>query len=720
MDSVTNENFTVVICSVDRPKFLGETLNQFRFLTQFPFEVILILGPGNDDFQIQELPFDVKIQRIPDRNLSLARNIGLSLSKTKWVIFLDDDAFPSSKWIEDYVEGVNKNRKSYFFSGKVLDPHHITFQYNGQISNLLGSSEEENFFGDLSSLNSKLFLRTPLGANFAVEKDIAVSIGGFNTALTWFLDETEFAIRMNAFGHSLVELDNALVEHWKSPSEIRDSAGRYVSIYQQWRSEGYVAGRYALPVFGAGATERNLLSKATISIENIHQAKKFGTFDESTCTRLLGELETGLLTGYRAGSDSINELVDFEVGQPIAKEQICPSVLSGINTSKKILFIYRSYLDENEAGIAVWFKTLTDQLRKMDYFVEILCENPEKNSFMFEYKSEDNLQIVLTPGNSNLVSSISNLYPGFVQHFASSAYKYVKKFQAFNPHSYIVVPSFEGFSNVISETSRVITTLHTTSHTIENILPTETVKSQVRQDFSHLENFSIRNSAHLLANTQATSEYTANIYNIDKSRISMIYHGLDAHIASPELVSNFSEFLYIGRLEPRKGLDLLLDVWEILASKSNDIKLTVVGQPVGNFGRSQVKRMKNKLSGNVDFLGYVSKEEKISLISRSSGVLIPSRYESFGLVALEAARQRRLSIGNSAGGLREILEMGLGLSLNFTNPHEVAAELENLVSDRTRITKLSDVAFDTYNENFTSLKMAVDFEEKYLRGSQSD
>jgi glycogen(starch) synthase len=715
MANLTNQDFSVVICSVDRPKFLSETLNQFKFLTQFPYEVILVLGPGNEDFQLPCLPFDVKIIQISERNLSLARNIGLESSNTSWIVFLDDDAYPSSRWLADYVNGVESNVESYFFSGKVIDPKQLDFQYNGQITNSFGLSEEDSFSGSITNSNSCLFFRSPLGANFAVNKDVAISVGGFNNVLTWFLDETEFALRMNAAGYKLTELDQAIVEHWKSPSEIRDSSGRYISILQQWRSEGYVAGRYVLPILGAGVTERILLAKATTSIENILRSKRFRTLDKKTCLRLLEELELGLLSGYKAGSDSISKLISFEGGSETAKGQSIHSANPDKETAKKILLVYRSYLDDKEAGIAVWFKTLTEQLRKMNYFVEILCENPNKDSQLFEYIHSENLQLILTPGDADLVSAVSNIYPGFVQQFASSAYRYINKFQLFNPESFIVVPSFEGFGNLVLNSSRVITTLHTTSNTIENITASDVDRSQVRQDFSYLENFAIENSPNLLANTQVTSEYTQQFYGIDPDRIKMIYHGLDPLPEPVESVSIFSEFLYVGRLEPRKGLDLLLDIWEILASKSKDIRLNVAGLPVGSFGQRQIARIKSDFPNTVNYLGYVSSEKKLDLISRSSGVIIPSRYESFGLVALEAARQKRVSIGNSAGGLHEILNMGLGLSLNFNDSREVASEIEDLCSDRDRLVDLSQRAYATFNESFTSSRMAFDFENTYFR-----
>jgi glycosyltransferase involved in cell wall biosynthesis/GT2 family glycosyltransferase len=714
MDRYTEKDFTVVICSAGRPQFLLQTLKQFLFLEKLPTEVILVLGPGNEDLTFGEYSFNLKVKRILERNLSLARNIGLSLAKTHWVIYLDDDAYPSATWIQDYIKGANSNPERKFFSGKVLDPKNMSMQYKGQITNLLGVSEYQEFAGDLSRLSSDLFIRTPLGANFAVDRKVAISIGGFNTKLTWFLDETEFSFRMKLKGHGLLELEDAVVEHWRAPSEIRDSTGHYVSVFQQWHSEGYVAGRYALGVFGSNVTERNLMSKVSVSIANICQARRIKTFDDATTKRLLWEVENGVIGGYRQGVATASDPVEFDTRIELSESDIDFFAGKKLIQKKKVLFIYRNYLDKNEAGIAFWFRTLIEELRNMDYFIEVLCENPRQDSSNFEYSFHDNLQLILAPRKPRLVSSVSNFYPGFVQGFASSVYEYSKKFQCFNPNSYILIPSFEGFGNVIPNLSKVITSLHTTSQTIEDITSDLLEESETRRDFAKLENLAVRSSTLLLANTNATLNYTRDCHNLPIESIQMIYHGITPVLDLPGKISNALNFLYVGRLEPRKGLDLLLDAWEVAISDSDEIKLTVVGLPVGAYGASQIRRIKSGFRGKIDYLGYVDESQKQNLIARSSAVLIPSRYESFGLVALEAARLRRLSIGNRVGGLGEILDQGLGLSLDFSDAESTGKEISSLSRNINLVSSLGEGAFETFTRKFTAQEMAREFVLKFL------
>ncbi len=121
-------------------------------------------------------------------------------------------------------------------------------------------------------------------------------------------------------------------------------------------------------------------------------------------------------------------------------------------------------------------------------------------------------------------------------------------------------------------------------------------------------------------------------------REKLIHIGLDATkiIIKPNFIVDYpldndikSGYIFVGRLEESKGIEILINVWKELG---NEYKLTVVGT-----GELEVKLMSQKLSSNISFLGKKSHEETLRLISRSKYLIQPSLwYETFGLTIIEA------------------------------------------------------------------------------------
>ncbi len=112
--------------------------------------------------------------------------------------------------------------------------------------------------------------------------------------------------------------------------------------------------------------------------------------------------------------------------------------------------------------------------------------------------------------------------------------------------------------------------------------------------------------------------------------------------------------LYLGRLAYRKGTDLLFDAWHTLR---DDIDLHVAGANHGNY----------TIPEDVTYHGYVTEEEKRKLLGRTRAVLIPSRWEGYGIVALEAAATGTPVVANDAPGLREAVTNETGELVNFNN-----------------------------------------------------
>ncbi len=115
---------------------------------------------------------------------------------------------------------------------------------------------------------------------------------------------------------------------------------------------------------------------------------------------------------------------------------------------------------------------------------------------------------------------------------------------------------------------------------------------------------------------------------------------------------------YAGRLEWEKGVHTLLDALPRLRRRFPGTRLVLAGR--GTYEaelRDRARRL--RLSGAVTFAGFLTEPDLAALLSGADVVVVPSLYEPFGIVALEAAAARTPLVVAATGGLREVVEPGV-------------------------------------------------------------
>lgn len=106
----------------------------------------------------------------------------------------------------------------------------------------------------------------------------------------------------------------------------------------------------------------------------------------------------------------------------------------------------------------------------------------------------------------------------------------------------------------------------------------------------------------------------------------------------------YINLLYIGRLSPEKGIDLLVEAWKTIAK--NDIRLYVVGYgPLENI-------LKDNFANDIIYLGKI--ENAGTIMSNFDGLIIPSRFEGMPFVGLEAMISKTPVISTPAAGLVDL------------------------------------------------------------------
>lgn len=197
----------------------------------------------------------------------------------------------------------------------------------------------------------------------------------------------------------------------------------------------------------------------------------------------------------------------------------------------------------------------------------------------------------------------------------------------------------------------------------------------------------LRAAAGVFFVSQGLKQEAINLFDgLDNKRLTVSYNGVDvseqgSHIKSKSSKSE-RKVLYIGNLNRTKGSDRLPGIIEgIAAGYRGDVKFIIYGD--GELYNS-LKLDQTLIRNNVHFRGRVSRLEIEKGISRADLVIVPSRKEGFGLVALESFLLGTPCIAYNIDGLREVFKYNLNYLANDKNEF-ISLSVSVLNNDKERI-----------------------------------
>lgn len=207
----------------------------------------------------------------------------------------------------------------------------------------------------------------------------------------------------------------------------------------------------------------------------------------------------------------------------------------------------------------------------------------------------------------------------------------------------------------------------------------------------HRAEFALTRSANrVITCSNAMRNEVHQLFDADQSAIDVIPNGIDlnewtttpAEVASirTKLANDRPTVLFVGRLEWEKGVHTLLEAAALLAEKPANPKFIFAGTGTREAHlHEQAQTLIDK--GIVEFIGRVEDHELHALIAAADVQVIPSIYEPFGLVALEAAALGTPLITSNTGGLADIAGNNCGLTFEPENPEQLALAIERVLAD---------------------------------------
>jgi len=152
-----------------------------------------------------------------------------------------------------------------------------------------------------------------------------------------------------------------------------------------------------------------------------------------------------------------------------------------------------------------------------------------------------------------------------------------------------------------------------------------------------------------------------------------------------------NRYLFLGRVSEEKGLDYLMEAINLLDKKIyQKLEFIIAGSGEEDYIGELKAKLNDLKNINVKFIGPIYNEEKIKLFKSSAVFVLPSRFESFGIVLLEAMASGCAIISSDCSGPKEIVKKEFGLLVDYS-------EEEN------RVKKLTDTLLESLNWNINEM-----------------
>lgn len=714
---------SVVINTLNREKSLRDTLESFRWQTYAgQFEVIVVNGPSTDNTQalIESWLPKIRVGSCPAANLSMSRNIGICMAAGDIVAFIDDDGIPEPEWLAQIAAAYERDEVGGA-GGRVYDHTGYHFQSEYCLVDRL-ANPDTSVPGAMPQRCFPGSFQFPhlLGTNATFRRTALLEIGGFDEEFEYFLDETDVCLRLMDAGYLIRQLEDAYVHHKFAASNVRTEKKVLKYRYPVMKNKIYFTlkhGRDYLPDESLIREQDRFIASQR---QDVRWCAENGYLTPADVEQFEKDVERAVAVGRARGEEGPVEMI---TEAKLARWQgvfVPYPVIVPQGLRRTIVLVTQDYPPDHGGGIATFNKDLSVSLAAMGHLVHVIAKSDELDRVDFEQGVWVH-RLVPRKGPMPPIAQERNI-PANIWAWSATALAEVHRIAGHHRIDVVETPIWDcqGAAFLLEGRWPLVVSLQTSLRFWLEGHP------ELAEDRRWMESF----GTPMLALERELMEKANAIRSISGAIRRDIEAAYDFRFAEDQVIvsplgladpgkpdarqSERTTILFVGRLEHRKGIDVLLDALPLVLKEEPDLDFRIIGDDtIPGPGKKTYRSAFEKSAAGREFADRVRFDGKVddATLNRAYAecdiFLSPSRYESFGLIFLEAMRQGKAVIGCDVGGMPEIIaNEATGLLVPPGDASALAAAILRLVRDPALRASMGAAGRLRFEEKFTDRAMA--------------
>jgi glycosyltransferase involved in cell wall biosynthesis len=704
---------SVVICTYNRKDYLERCLEYLTFQSNDNFEVVVVDGPSNDgtDELLARHGDRIKAVRNAERNLSKSRNLGIDAAAGDIVAFIDDDALPFDDWVDRMLEEYNSRPLTTAgLGGPAYYAGTLWFQAE---DNGISSDCQVKVSIQSSEIGRDGWYRYNTGTNATFSRVALAQVDGFDEQYDYFLDESELCLRLQKSGCLIGYSPEVIVRHEFAKSHNRSGKHNY-NWFTICKNTAYFIAT------NSGLTGKNLESFVDKRMEEeriapLDAAAAKGELPQADRDRHVEAIWKGVRQGFK----------DTAYWPRTRKVAARPNDFRQYPTRRDRLAVIRDCAPlhicivskefppfTGSGGVGTLYYHLASELLLMGHHVSAIVPSGEDR-----VHRQGRLSVYFTTQRQFSLPVNDNGFAGNMDWSLSTLAK-LSAIHRERPIDIVDSSLWDAetlaFSLLDDRPPLVVrlVTPYAVSAAINGWNP-----SPAQQDyFMEGERTLIRRADAVIPISRVIASTVAKTHGVQQDGRWSIGHCGIAPWPFFDVNAGYDDFpelealssadqkgaklvLFIGRLERRKGIDLILQAAPDILAENRDAALVIAGRDREDWATRFHEGVPRELHSRMIFLGEVSDATREKLFAHAQCVLFPSRYESFGLVPLEAFVHGCPVVATRAGAIPEVVQdQRSGILVPPDDPAAMAAAVRSILSDKKLRTKLSKGAHDRVKE----------------------
>ena len=346
---------------------------------------------------------------------------------------------------------------------------------------------------------------------------------------------------------------------------------------------------------------------------------------------------------------------------------------------------------KDTGGMSVYIKELAHELGRRGHGIDIYTRSMDNQDLSVKHLYENVRLIHVGIPNGNNLSKLT-IFPFLPKYFRA-----IENFRISDNRTYDIIHSHYWLSGQLGiKAQKVWQCPHlTTFHTLGKVKDRTGAGAPEPQFRIAAEDEIILTCHRILAPTGRERDNLVRLYGATSDRIGIVPCGVNLRLFYPaaksaareklEMGSSDTILLYIGRFDPLKGLGSLLEAMPHIKN-GKPVRLVIVGGDGDRSSeyRAMVQKARHlNIDKQVTFAGQIDQRNLPPYYAAADVLVMPSSYESFGLVGLEALASGRPVVSPPVGAIDSLIQKAqAGCVVSDPSPRSLAAGIQSVISNR--------------------------------------